>query len=200
MGENAYHVTDRRPIAARRFAIFQQMAASLARAHVTANTISVAGMVCGLLAGICLYFTDSAGPLIARILWLAAAGLVQLRLLANMLDGMVAIASATASKVGELFNEMPDRISDAATLIGLGYAAGGSRLLDGPPPCLRFLPPTCDQWAKQPGPVRISAAQWPSSSACSSSRSPASFARSPRHNSSARRETGVWESFAPAAW
>jgi phosphatidylglycerophosphate synthase len=42
---------------------------------------------------------------------------------------MVAIASATASKVGELFNEMPDRISDAATLIGLGYAAGGQPTL-----------------------------------------------------------------------
>ncbi|HEY1922527.1 MAG TPA: CDP-alcohol phosphatidyltransferase family protein [Tepidisphaeraceae bacterium] len=129
MAENAYHVTDRRPIAARRFAIFQHMAASLARAHVTANTISVAGMISGILAGISLYFTASTGPLTSRILWLAAAGLVQLRLLANMLDGMVAIASATASKVGELFNEMPDRISDAATLIGLGYAVGGQPTL-----------------------------------------------------------------------
>jgi phosphatidylglycerophosphate synthase len=129
MDEDAYQVTDRRPIAARRFAVFHRMAAGLARAHVTANSISVVGMICGLLAGVSLYFTSSVGPLAGRILWLAAAGLVQLRLLANMLDGMVAIASGTASKVGELFNEMPDRISDAATLIGLGYAAGGEPVL-----------------------------------------------------------------------
>jgi phosphatidylglycerophosphate synthase len=129
MGEGAYHVTDRRPIAARRFAVFNRMAAGLARDRVTANTISIAGMICGVLAGASLWFTASASPLVGRILWLAAAGLVQLRLLANMLDGMVAIASGTASKVGELFNEMPDRISDAATLIGLGYAAGGQPVL-----------------------------------------------------------------------
>jgi phosphatidylglycerophosphate synthase len=43
-----------------------------------------------------------------------------------MLDGMVAIASGRASAVGELFNEVPDRISDTATLVGLGYAVGGN--------------------------------------------------------------------------
>jgi phosphatidylglycerophosphate synthase len=60
------------------------------------------------------------------MLWLAGAVLVQLRLAANMFDGMVALETGKASPVGELFNEIPDRISDAAALIGLGYAAGGS--------------------------------------------------------------------------
>jgi phosphatidylglycerophosphate synthase len=40
-----------------------------------------------------------------------------------MLDGMVAITRGTASRVGELYNEIPDRVSDSAILIGLGYAA-----------------------------------------------------------------------------
>jgi len=48
-----------------------------------------------------------------------------LRLLANMFDGMVAVAAGRTSRLGELFNEFPDRLSDAATLVGLGYAAGG---------------------------------------------------------------------------
>jgi phosphatidylglycerophosphate synthase len=39
---------------------------------------------------------------------------------------MVAVESGKGSPVGELYNEVPDRVSDAATLIGLGYAAGGS--------------------------------------------------------------------------
>jgi len=43
-----------------------------------------------------------------------------------MFDGMVAIASGKSSRLGELFNEVPDRVSDAATFIGLGYSAGGS--------------------------------------------------------------------------
>src|SRR5262249_43557647 len=41
------------------------------------------------------------------------------------LDGMVALESGKASRVGELYNEVPDRVSDAATLIGAGYALGG---------------------------------------------------------------------------
>jgi len=42
---------------------------------------------------------------------------------------MVAIASGTASPVGELYNDVPDRFSDAATFIGLGFAAGGYPML-----------------------------------------------------------------------
>jgi phosphatidylglycerophosphate synthase len=51
--------------------------------------------------------------------------LIQLRLLSNLLDGMVAVASNRTSSIGELFNEIPDRVSDMAVLFGLGYAAGG---------------------------------------------------------------------------
>jgi phosphatidylglycerophosphate synthase len=81
-------------------------------------------MLCGIAAGVCLYFTTySAHP---RLLWLAAAALIQLRLLANMLDGMVAVATGRTSALGELYNDVPDRISDAAALIGLGYAAASS--------------------------------------------------------------------------
>ena len=52
-----------------------------------------------------------------------------MRLTANMLDGMVALASGRASKVGELYNEIPDRVSDAAVFIGAGFAWGGNTTL-----------------------------------------------------------------------
>jgi phosphatidylglycerophosphate synthase len=55
----------------------------------------------------------------------AAAVFVQLRLLANMFDGMVAIETGKASPTGALYNEVPDRVSDAAMFIGAGYALGG---------------------------------------------------------------------------
>jgi phosphatidylglycerophosphate synthase len=64
-----------------------------------------------------------------RVLWLIAALGAQLRLTANMLDGMVALASGRDSKVGELYNEVPDRVSDAVVFIGAGYAWGGNVVL-----------------------------------------------------------------------
>jgi len=121
-------VRNRRPIAARKLPIFNDAARWLGRRNVTANGISTAGMVAGLLAGLAFALTAGSGRL-APLWWLVAALLIQLRLLANLLDGMVALASGTASRLGELFNEVPDRVSDTATLVGLGYAAGGEPLL-----------------------------------------------------------------------
>ncbi|MBI2921403.1 MAG: CDP-alcohol phosphatidyltransferase family protein [Planctomycetes bacterium] len=116
---------DRRPIAARRLRVFQAMASWLARRGSSANQISILGMLCGLGAGFALFFT-SEFPTSARWLWFAAAALVPLRLLANMLDGMVALERGVASRVGEIYNEVPDRVSDSAVLVGLGYAFGGN--------------------------------------------------------------------------
>jgi len=76
-----------------------------------------------IVAGIALGVTSVADY---RILWIIAALGAQLRLTANMLDGMVALASRRASKVGELYNEVPDRVSDAAVFIGAGFAWGGN--------------------------------------------------------------------------
>ena len=38
----------------------------------------------------------------------------------------MAIKKGSASPVGELYNEVPDRLSDTFILVGIGYAAGGS--------------------------------------------------------------------------
>jgi phosphatidylglycerophosphate synthase len=115
---------DRRPIAARNLRALQSLAMAFARAGVSANAISVSGMVFGVAAGVCLSQT-SAHPEWALAFWLAGAAFVQLRLLANLLDGMVAMERKTASRIGELYNEVPDRVSDYAILVGLGYSAGG---------------------------------------------------------------------------
>jgi phosphatidylglycerophosphate synthase len=122
-----YQVGDRRPLASRRWKVSERVANLLAASGATPNAISIAGMICGICAGI--LFAQTARSAHAGILWLAGALFVQLRLLANLYDGMVAVARGIASPVGELFNEIPDRVSDAATLIGFGYAAGSDRLL-----------------------------------------------------------------------
>ena len=115
----------RRPLKSRGIPIFQHLAAALSRAGVPADVVSAAGLGFGLISGIVLIATAHVAGLAQTILWLVAAAFVQLRLLANMLDGMVAVEGGRKSKFGPLWNEIPDRVSDSATLVGLGYAAGG---------------------------------------------------------------------------
>lgn len=119
-----YQSRDRRPIPARETQVSQRAAKFLARTGISANTISIFSVVFGLAAG--ASFAMTAFSTIPRIWWGLAALFIILRLTANMLDGMVAIEKNETSAVGELFNEVPDRISDAATLIGAGFAAHSS--------------------------------------------------------------------------
>jgi phosphatidylglycerophosphate synthase len=113
---------ERRPITAREHPASQAVARFLAARNVSANAISIAGLVCALVAGV-LLSTTHAGSVWS---WIAAALLIEIRLLCNMFDGMVALHVGTGTRLGEVLNEVPDRLSDAAVLIGLGYAAGGS--------------------------------------------------------------------------
>ncbi|MCE9605210.1 MAG: CDP-alcohol phosphatidyltransferase family protein [Planctomycetia bacterium] len=112
---------ERRPIAAREWKLSQRIAEFLARSGASPNGISVAGAVFGILGGFAFAAT-SAWPAHAWWLWLVVAVMMQLRLQCNLYDGMVAIATGRASPVGELYNDVPDRISDSAFLIGAGYA------------------------------------------------------------------------------
>ena len=117
---------DRRPIAARDWRPIQDAAAFLIRREASPNAISVAGMVAAILAGLLFASVPGLGQPWAA--WLCGAVLVQLRLLANVLDGMVAVGRGVASPVGELYNEIPDRVSDSAVLAGVGFAAGSPAL------------------------------------------------------------------------
>lgn len=120
---------DRRPLASRKLAIWQWAARVIARRGITPNFISALGMLFGIGSGAALGCTALAPAPWWRVLFVAGALLTQLRLLCNMLDGMVAMEQQSASPVGELYNEIPDRVSDTATLTGLGFALGGNPML-----------------------------------------------------------------------
>ena len=123
MNESSAKAIDRRPIATRNRRWAQSATTWLASRNVSPNAISIAAMCACIVAGLSLGLTSVQYN---RVFWLIAALGAQLRLTANMLDGMVALASGRASKVGELYNEVPDRVSDAAVFIGAGYAWGGN--------------------------------------------------------------------------
>jgi phosphatidylglycerophosphate synthase len=108
----------RRPLASRstRWAGFLSTAA--VRAGLSADGISILSLV---FAG-----AGAAGLLTLAAPWNLAAGAagVQLRLLCNLLDGMVAIEGGRKSRLGVLYNEVPDRVADSLFLVALGYAIG----------------------------------------------------------------------------
>lgn len=114
---------DRRPLKTRSWRIFQIIAAKLATAGVTPNGISVASVVFAIL-GACGFlitgWTSDGDVMLGG--WLLAIIGIQLRLIANMLDGMVAVEGGRASATGVLYNEVPDRLSDSVLLIAAGYA------------------------------------------------------------------------------
>jgi len=107
----------RRPIAARDTGWARSMAASLARAGASPNAISVASVAFALLGAWGMLMVSPWGYL------LGVAG-IQLRLVCNLLDGMVAIEGGRKSAVGELYNEVPDRVADSVLLVAMGYASG----------------------------------------------------------------------------
>lgn len=112
---------DRRPVKSRSWKVSQALTAWLVSQNCSPNLISVMGMAAGLAGGAALAATSQI-PKAAPIFFVTAALCIQLRLLANLLDGMVAIQSGKASRLGELFNEVPDRVSDTALLVGAGFA------------------------------------------------------------------------------
>lgn len=117
----------RRPIPARDMVVTRRLADWLATKGATPNGISAFGLAAGVGSGLCLGLT-SAWPGAAPALWLAAAALVGLRGLSNVLDGMLAVERGQGTAAGLYWNEVPDRLSDVALMVGAGLSLGGSSL------------------------------------------------------------------------
>jgi phosphatidylglycerophosphate synthase len=112
-------MAERRPIATRETGWAKSLAARLAHAGLSANAISILSMV--FAAGAAAALLVSHGPDWRGWLVLAALG-IQLRLLCNMFDGMVAVEYGQGTPEGALYNEVPDRISDTLILVAAGHA------------------------------------------------------------------------------
>ena len=117
----------RRVLATRNRSWARTSAAWLAARGVQPNTVSIASI--GFAATGAAAFAASAGATApAQTLLLGAAALcIQLRLLCNMLDGMLAVEGGLKTKTGDIFNELPDRVADVLILAGAGY---GVQLVD----------------------------------------------------------------------
>jgi phosphatidylglycerophosphate synthase len=112
----------RRPLRTRGRASAAALAGWLRRRSIQPNEISLGSVVIAAAGAACFVALPHVGDAAQLVLLAAIAVLIQLRLLANLMDGMLAIEEGRQSKTGPLFNEIPDRIADVLFLVAAGYA------------------------------------------------------------------------------
>lgn len=120
------HLASRRALKSRDTRWAHALAAWLARSGLTPNAISIlsvlfagGAMACFMVAG----DQSSSGGILAA--WLGALACIQLRLLCNLMDGMVAVEGGKGSPVGAIYNDAPDRVADVLIMVGAGYSGAG---------------------------------------------------------------------------
>ncbi|MEQ1843429.1 MAG: CDP-alcohol phosphatidyltransferase family protein, partial [Verrucomicrobiales bacterium] len=79
------------------------------------NFVSLMSVVFAAGTAASLFLLSSA-HLPKTVFWILAAAGVQLRLLCNLMDGMLAVEGGLKTPNGDLYNEFPDRLSDILIL------------------------------------------------------------------------------------
>ncbi len=119
------HGSDRRTIPQRQTRWAKRAADLLFRARIRPNHISVASALIAIIGSITLVLSGPASGATRPALLIVTALCIPLRLLFNMLDGMLAVEKGLHEPTGDLFNEIPDRLADLALLAAAGYATAG---------------------------------------------------------------------------
>ena len=115
----------RRELKSRQQPWAQKLAKAVDQAGLTPNAISVLSVFFAIFAAACFILVGKSDDKITTtFLWFGAALGIQLRLICNLLDGMVAIEGGKKSVVGGLYNEVPDRIADPLIIAAAGYSSG----------------------------------------------------------------------------
>ncbi len=119
----------RRPIAAREAGWAKNFARFLARRGISPNAVSGASVAFAALAALCLVGAgQNENRIFDFVLFCGAALFIQLRLLCNLFDGMLAVEFEKSSALGPLWNDFPDRPADVLVLAGCGFCGGASWL------------------------------------------------------------------------
>jgi len=109
-----------RPKSRRRGQLTRRFTLLLMRLGITSEMVAVSGMGLGILAGIAFMATgETTRP---NLCWALGAAFCLLRIVAIRLDRALEPASLRQSREEEFYNELPERVSDAVTLIGFGFA------------------------------------------------------------------------------
>lgn len=123
MTEPAKEESVRRPQVWRQVGWIHQLARLLQHRGVRPNHVSIASVVISLLGGAALIATPYANNFTTIVLFLCAPAMIALRGLCNLIDGLIAVEGGLKTRSGEVFNDLPDRLSDVLLFVGAGYAA-----------------------------------------------------------------------------
>lgn len=124
----------RRPLASRQTGWAAAITRRLAATSITPNQISQISMLAAALAGGALWWAGSATGFGRVLLLILGAALIQMRLLCNLFDGMVAVEAGRGGPDGAFWNEFPDRVSDMLICWGWGWGWRIRPLAGLPPP------------------------------------------------------------------
>lgn len=120
------HLASRRSLKSRDTRWAHALARGLGGIGVSPNAISVASVLFAYAAmELLMRAGDQHTPTGVVFTWLGAVACIQLRLLCNLMDGMVAVEGGKGSPVGAVFNDVPDRVADVLILVGAGYCGAG---------------------------------------------------------------------------
>ena len=127
MAGDSTELENRRPIAARGAGWAHWLAARAAGAGASPDLISALSFAFAALGASFLMGAGAIQPAWPRAaLLVGAAAVIQLRLVCNLIDGMVAVEHRRGGTAGPIWNELPDRFSDVALLAGAGYGVASS--------------------------------------------------------------------------
>ncbi len=100
---------NRRELSTRKIGFFRDFAKFLCGLGLTPNSVSVLSVLFAVMGAYGFYLMGRS--CFTWGWWLAFSG-IQLRLLCNMIDGLMAVEGGMKTRFGELFNDLPDRFSD----------------------------------------------------------------------------------------
>lgn len=108
---------ERRELKTRGTAWAKTTARILASTGISPNQISILSVIMSIIVMVMFYCSTE-----NTFLLIGAAIFIQLRLLCNLFDGMVAIEHGKKTSTGDIFNDLPDRFADIFIILGFSLA------------------------------------------------------------------------------
>lgn len=108
----------RRPVKTRQVQFFQRLAKQLVNFGLTPNKVSLASVFFAIFSLVFMMLLKQKFILCAIITIIC----IQLRLICNLLDGLMAVEGGLKTATGEMFNDVPDRFSDIFFFVGVSTA------------------------------------------------------------------------------
>jgi phosphatidylglycerophosphate synthase len=115
-------VLNRRPLRVRDWRVMQELARRCANWGIKPNQVSLSSIAGAAVAGLGMILLSISSSFFGVVFFtLVAVAGIGFRITANLIDGMIAVEGGFRTRSGEIFNDMPDRISDTIIFVVLGY-------------------------------------------------------------------------------